>query len=247
MSQTKHANSLTDFSARTWTDGEDATASLFQGEFDSMQTAINDLNNAVQDLASSQSGTSAPSTNVAGQQFWDTSTERLGIEVDGSGTLNQIPRVPAVNITAVSRLGNAAGTLIVYSVPADTLKADGKIIRFTCWGNKTLSNADTGIEIRWGTTVLETFNCATTAGSWKIVVLVIRTGSSTQDIHISCMAVLENGTNNDGNASSATFMEEFETATETDTAAIQFDLRNDGSGNVNDEVFQEGLIVEVLN
>lgn len=144
--------------------------------------------------------------------------------------------VATINTTAVGNVGAGTDDLMTYSLPANALSANGKGIRITAWGT-TANNANAKtVTLEWGdaATVLTTALTASIVGQWRITATVIRTGASTQDVS----AMLVQG-------ATVIVDQEQTAATQTDTAAIQIAVT--GTATANNDIVQEGLLVEFFN
>jgi hypothetical protein len=132
---------------------------------------------------------------------------------------------------AVGNVGTGEDNLKSYTLPANSLIADDRGVRITAWGTKA-NNADAKtLKLYFGSAAILTHSLGTSAaGNWKIEALVFRTGSSTQDY----MADLT-GTDTD---------QESGTATETDTSTIV--IKCTGEATSNNDIVQDGLLVEFI-
>lgn len=160
-----------------------------------------------------------------------------GSTVDmGTGTGNAtLVGVANVNVTAVGNVGVGEDDLISYTLPANSLSANGKTIRIRAWGTAANNANAKTVKVYFGTaTILTTSLTASVADSWWVEALVVRTGASTQDV----VARLEE--------TGANVMDmEVGTATQTDTATIAIKLT--GTATADNDIVQEGLLVEFLN
>mgnify|MGYP001559096837 CR=1 FL=1 len=248
MSSQKHPSALTDYSARTWVDDEFATAAKFNAEFGSsgstgVQTKIADLNDAIQDVNSCHSATSAP-TNVQGQLFYNSGTNQLLLDPDAAGADQSIPRVLTVDITPVGAT-NAVGTLISYTVPADTLKTNGQMLRITAWGTMTTATTAAVIQFRTAAAAMGSFTLPTLADAWSVSVLYVRTGSATEDVIMECHAADVAGWAGASAATAGHAEVEFALASNAVSGTIAIDLRVSTITTAS-AIVQEGLIVELL-
>ena len=251
MSDNVPISTLADLTDRTVSGGT-ITASDFNSFINDVEARIANLNDALADLENHHAGTAAPTDNaVQGKLWYETDTYRLHLDPDGSGADQPLSRVESggVGISAVSRAGNAAGTLITFTIPANTLRADGKIIKFTCWGTKSAANGAAVIEVRLASAAVSTFQIQSAALRWMVEFYLIRTGSNTQDWFYKAINTddVAAGFHGASAQSAGSVRLDFGTGTLTDTATIAFDLRNDGTGNASDNIVQEEMIVEILN
>jgi hypothetical protein len=148
---------------------------------------------------------------------------------------------PTVTNTAVGNVGTGEDDLISRSLNANTLDVNTRGVRITAWGT-TANNSNTKeVKLYFGSVaILTTALTVSQAGKWFIEALVFRVAPSTQDY----VAKL-----NEFGATAQTDMENG-TTTETDTAAITIKCTGtvtDGGGGVNNnDIVNEGLLVEVL-
>ena len=185
----------------------------------------------------------------------------FGVEVAGTGTARNLDllnagasvttqfqmgtgtgRAPGVgkanaNVTAVGNVGVGEDDLITYSLPANSLSANGKGVKIKAWGT-TVNNVNAKtLKVYFGSQVILTNSLAVSlAGFWYAEAIVIRSGASTQDI----IANLNTNT-----ATVAVVDQEITAGTQTDTAAIT--IKCTGEAVDNNDIVQEGLLVEFLN
>ena len=154
----------------------------------------------------------------------------------GGGTGNAtFVGVANINSTAVGNVGVGEDDLITYTLPVSSLNANGKTIRIRAWGTAANNANAKTVKVYFGTAViLTTALTVSVADSWWVEALVTRTGASTQD---AVARLEETGAN-------AMDME-VSTATQTDTAAIVIKLT--GTATTDNDIVQEGLLVEFLN
>lgn len=143
--------------------------------------------------------------------------------------------VMSVKHAAVGNVGAGEDDLITYTLPAGVLAADGETVRIKAWGT-TVNNANTKtLKLYFGSAVILT-NALTisAAGKWVLEAVVVRTGTDIQDY----MAELrETGTGNSDIENG--------TATQDDGASII--IKCTGTATSNDDIKQEGMIVELIN
>lgn len=143
-----------------------------------------------------------------------------------------------VNTTAVGNVGAGTDNLITYTLPNNALSANGKGVRITAWGTTANNvNAKT-LVLNFGSAAISTNTMTTSvAGLWRITAEVFRTGSSTQDYN---SILLSNGA-----AGVAVVHSEISTATQTDTASIV--IKCTGAATSDNDIVQEGMLVEFIN
>ena len=248
MSDTQPISSLTDLDIDDKTLGDVFPVAKYNTAMRTFEDKENQIINALSDRESNWAGPAAPTDNTIQGKLWmDTSTDRLKLDPDGSGADQPLARVLTVDLTAVSQTGDTAGDLITYTIPANILKSNGKILRITAWGTKTNASADGSILFRMGGTTLATFVIAQGADGWWLGATYIRTGLNAQYWCAECWGMDTSGMHGAAPGATSHLGVEFGTDAETDTSAIIFALRNDGTGNSNDTITQEGLLVELIN
>ena len=226
------------------------TAAALNSSLNALRTGVVDLNDVVADLASNFAAASAPE-NDQGRIWYDTTNSQWKGDPDGSGAdiviahnvTGKPPSVLNVDTTAVSPGLGTTGSLITYTIPANTLNANGKILKITCWGTKAGANAVTVMEVRLGGVSIDSIGTSSGTASWHFELLYIRTASSTQDwLTKNITGQFDPGDTSDkGGVEVASGAD-----AEDDTATIAFEL-NVTSINGGDQITQEGLMVELLN
>ena len=252
MSDARPISTLADLTDRSVTGGT-ILADDFNSFINDCETRIAQLNDAIADLENHHSGTAASTDNaVQGKLQYRTDSYRLLLDPDGAGCDQPTSRVLDSGVTLTgftARAGNVAGVFDTLTLPANLLRADGKVIRITCWGTKTGVNAAAVLEVRFAGVALTTVQIQSSALRWIIHILYIRTASNTQDWFVEAHNSVDAAAGWHGasvQADGSTRLD-FGTDAETDTATISHDLQNDGTGNAGDTMTQEGRIVEILN
>lgn len=219
-------------------------------------TTIAPSKNAVRDKIESMS---AGSGDVATDVIWDAKGDlaggtgantaaRLAVGTNGrvltadSAETTGMKWAPAgggatvlnVNTTPVGNVGTGEDDLITYSVPANTLVADGEYIHFKMGGTFAASINNKRIRVKLGaTTLFDTGALAiTAAGDWSLEGHIIRTGSATQ----KCW--LEYSSSQTALAASADYVD----ATEDLTTILV--LKATGEATANDDIIQKAMITE---
>ena len=239
--------------------GQANSASDVKTWMDEAAADLANINTAIQAIATMQSGSTAPSTNRRGEIFMDTDDNRWLGDPDGSGHDDEfLTRLQAKNIdiatggTATHKLMGAinvnttasarttAGDFAqTYTLPANTLDANGKLIRVTWWGTRSGAVGTFSLQPKLGTTnvgtaIASTINSLT---DWMVQCLIIRTGVGTQDIFFHAVF--------NSDATGSTTLADFDgtqTEDETATLAITLDLTAISAGTVT----QEGFLIELL-
>lgn len=152
----------------------------------------------------------------------------------GSATPIAVGRL-TTSTTAVGNVGAGEDDLISYSLPANTLTSNNRGVRVTAWGTAANTAAAKTLKLYFGATaVVTTALTANQVGSWRVVCEVIRTGAATQD---AIAQLIQGGATTLVDA-------EFTTPTETLTGAVV--IKCTGTATNNDDIVQEGLVVESL-
>lgn len=183
-----------------------------------------------------------------------TPSEKLYIDKDGvlaaqmgtSATLKPVPSVANVNTTAVGNVGaSGPDDLITYSLPANSLSANGKGVRVKCWGT-TANNANAKtVQFAFGAVTLAKQLTVSIAGKWSFDALIIRTGSNTQDVFIdACNYGGTTVSSTDG--ATVQRLSSFGAGAETDSGAITIKCQSTTTTADND-IVQEGMLVEFIN
>jgi hypothetical protein len=136
--------------------------------------------------------------------------------------------------TAVGNVGAGTDTLMTYSLPASALINTGSGIRITAWGTTANTAAAKTVTLDWGSqTIMTQALTANIAGTWRISAYAIRTGASTQD----CFAEL---------LQLATIIHKhtLTAGTQAETGAVV--IKCTGTATSNNDIVQEGLIVEYI-
>ena len=154
----------------------------------------------------------------------------------GTGTAaSTVSGVISVNTTAVGNVGGGQDDLMTYSLPANTLSADGKAIRITAWYS-TASNGNTKtITLAFGGTTLTGTISSTFNNQLGIIrAVIVRTGASAQEAATWDTLNTQFGTLRT-------------TPAETMSGAITIKMTGQSGSSATDDVVQRGMIIEVLN
>lgn len=144
----------------------------------------------------------------------------------------------SVNITAVGNVGAGTDDLMTYSLPANSLSANGKGVRITVWGTGANNANGKTLTFLFGSYSRQLPTRASIAMAWRAEFTIIRSAASTQII---------SGVSIDGTANAATIDREIfdATATETDTSAIT--IKCTGAATSDNDIVQKGMIVEFIS
>jgi len=159
----------------------------------------------------------------------------------GAGTA-KASGVINVNTTAVGNVGGGEDDLMTYTIPLNTLNADGKILRITCNGTfGATGNNKTIIPYFAGVAVATLGPTASNALSWTVTLTVIRTGASAELVYLN-----DEGGTTQGGAFSTKFGHLLSTTATFNTAADCI-FKLTGQGTADNDIRQTCMIVEVLN
>ena len=139
-----------------------------------------------------------------------------------------------INTTAVGNVGTGEDDLITYSLPANSLSTDGQLVKITAWGSVAANGNTKTIRLDFGATTIRQIGPSAISGlDWIISGLVIRTGATTQD----AMATEFIDT--------ATQDTTITTPAETLSGAVI--IKVTGEATSDNDIVQEGMLVEYLN
>ncbi len=164
-----------------------------------------------------------------------TPTSRLSVQMGTSTALAQFVGVANVNTTAVGTDANTTEKdLLTYSLPADSLSADGKLVRITAWGTVTSASSKT-VRLKFGATVIREIATSSGGLDWRIDGVVIRTGATTQD----AMAT--------GSLDTIAPDTTLSTPAETLSGAVVIKVTGQNGTATANDIVAEGMLVEFLN
>jgi hypothetical protein len=158
-----------------------------------------------------------------------------GTSASASGTVSG--RV-TTNTTPVANVGAGEDDLMTYSLAANSLSADGKVVRVVGWGTIANTAANKTIKGYFGATAV----VATPAGfsnealNWRAVLDIVRTGAATQVA--SGQILIDDG------AHGAEVQVGAATPAETLSGAVT--IKFTGEATNNNDITQSGMIVEVI-
>jgi len=162
----------------------------------------------------------------------------LAVPMGASSSAATVGGKANVNTTAVGNVGAGTDDLITYTLPANSLSANGKGVRITAWGT-TANNANSKtLTLNFGSTAILTNSLTTSiAGVWRIEAEVFRTGASTQDYSSQLVTT--------GTAGVALNDLEIGTSAQTDSSNIT--IKCTGAATSDNDIVQEGMLVEMIN
>lgn len=155
------------------------------------------LNDAFQALASRQAGATAPA-NRAGELWFDTGNSKwwgdpdgagfdddiasrlvakgIGFATAGTGTIKPMG-VFHRNTTVESISGPPPSAMISYTLPANTIDVELKLIQILIWGTKTNANGHITLTPRFGSSGVS-IRMLNTSTAWNLTWTIIRTAST---------------------------------------------------------------------
>jgi len=151
-----------------------------------------------------------------------------------SSSFSNVGGIANVNTTSVGNVGTGEDDLMTYTLPANSLNTDGKGIRITVWGSVAINGNTKTIRLKFGTTIIMAIGPSTMSGlDWKIEGLVIRTGAATQKAVAT--ELLD------------TIAQDSTISSPTETLSSPVVIKVTGEGVADDDVKQEGMLIEHLN
>lgn len=141
----------------------------------------------------------------------------------------------STDTTTVGNVGAGEDNLMSYSLPANSLSSDGKVVRVTAGGTMAANANNKSIKAYFGATSI-TFISATAINNsnWRAVVEVIRTGATAQ--------LMQGTLANSSNAS--VYVPAPATPAETLSGAVT--IKFTGEATSDNDVVQKYMIVEVV-
>lgn len=189
------------------------------------------------------SDTAAPTTlaRVAGDLVVNSAPaagESMGwmcISAGTPGTWAAVAGIPLVNNTAVGNVGGGEDDLCSVTLPASVMINASSGIRITAWGTGANNAAAKTLKLYFGSQIILTTSLtANQVDTWRATATVWRTSASNQDWESQ---LLQAGT--------ASLIDvENGTATQTETNTIV--VKCTGEATNNNDIVNEGLIVELL-
>lgn len=161
----------------------------------------------------------------------------------GSGALTSV-RVGGLltfdSTQAATGANTTDTTLYTYTLPANVLDLDGRLLRVVAYGSLGATSNTKTVRLKWngtsGTTVVS-FVGTNNASKWMIIGYVLRTGSNTQDVF---GYLPMGGASQDIGPNNAT-------ATATDSAAIVLAITAQNGVAAASDIVYEGSFIELLN
>lgn len=144
----------------------------------------------------------------------------------------------ALNVTPVGNVGVGEDTLMSYSLPANSLSANGKAVRVKMWGyTSSNSNAKT-LSFYFGSALLQTISpVINELNYWTAEIIMTRYDAAVQAKYIHITNI---------NNNVVAFADiSIGSATEDETGAIL--IKATGEGTADDDIVQSGMLVEFIN
>jgi hypothetical protein len=127
-----------------------------------------------------------------------------------------------------------------YTLPANVLDHDGALLRVTAWGVFAASaTAKQVLGYFDGTAAIDSGSVGFNDWAWKVIMLIARTGASTQDIDARFHTDKTTG------LLDSQAVGKFSTDAADETGTIVIKIAGNGT-NAND-IIQHGMMVEILN
>lgn len=204
---------------RTWVAGETVTAQLMNAH---VRDNLNILKTPIDDNGKVQALSSTYLANL-----------------DGSNLTN-IPKKLNSQYTPVGNVGGGEDDLMSYTLPGGTLATNGNGVRITGWGTCANNGNTKTIKGYWGGgQVSSTFSpAASAAQSWRMVMEIVRSSSTTQKISTTSQSSNTNLTTN-GQVS-------LRMIDGAKTLSADQIIKFTGQATTDNDISQEGLIVELL-
>jgi len=157
----------------------------------------------------------------------------------GAGT-NKMVGTASVQYTPVGNVGAGVDDLMTYTLPANSMSVVGTGVRVKAWGI-TANNADAktlAFKVD-GNTFLTQAMTTSIAGAWEIEMLFISTGANTQRRYARLTQSTLNGT--------ASNLIQHSSSTEAANTTLAQVIKVTGSATNDNDIVQQGMIVEFLN
>lgn len=153
----------------------------------------------------------------------------------GTGTATYIPGgVINSQFTAVSNVSTTETDLLTYSLPANSLSANGKGVRVTAWGSLAANANTKSYKLYFGATAVNSHSTTVSGGGWVAQYLLVRTGAATQ---IAYELTSQVGTGQQGGSNAS--------PTETLSGAVTIKVTGQ-SGTASNDITALGMMVEAL-
>lgn len=146
-----------------------------------------------------------------------------------------------VDTTAVGNVAGGEDDLQTYSLPANSLSWNGKTLRITAWGTGANNSNPKTLKFYFSSSIFSQALTVSQVNTWRLEVIVARTSSGNHDY---TTRFFQDGTAQINNFANGT-------VAVSDAGAITIKCTGtvtDGGGGINNnDIVQEGMIVELLN
>ena len=140
---------------------------------------------------------------------------------------------PGIYTTAVGNVGTGEDNLITHTIAASTLYAAKRTVRITAWGTAANNANAKTLKLYFGSVAILTLSLTVSQTcKWRIIAEVISTGTNAQDYGSQ---IIQSGTASQVSVENGTL-------TQTDSSAITVKCTGDATSD--NDVVQEGMIVE---
>jgi len=137
-----------------------------------------------------------------------------------------------VNVSSVGNVGAGEDDLMSYTMPAETMNVANRGVRIIAWGTTAANSNQKTINLYFGATILRMIGPVPSNNTaWRIEATILRVTETTQKA--SGTSIVGTNPNSDVTAP----VEDLS----TDTL-----IKVTGEGTVNDDVLQEGMIIQLL-
>lgn len=153
-----------------------------------------------------------------------------------SSTIKPIGLIDIVTTAVGTDADTNEKDLMTFSLPADSLSADGKVVRINAWGSIAANGNTKTIRLKFGDATILTIGPTTGSGlDWRMNGIVIRTGAETQDAMIT------------GSLDTVAPDTTVSTPTETLSGAVVIKVTGENGSAAASDIIAEGMMIEFLN
>lgn len=157
----------------------------------------------------------------------------------GSATLKSAGIIN-VQTTNVANVGSGETDLMSYTLPANSLDVNGRVVRVTAFGSLTGNTNAKTVTIYWGAVSVGAIQTSALAKTyWRIEMTIVKIGANSQKRFVRGEATETAGAN------PVVIAEYVTTPAQTDTAGIV--IKVTGTGVSNNDIVQTGMLTEFLN
>lgn len=138
--------------------------------------------------------------------------------------------------TTVGNVGTGEDNLQTYTLPANSLENTGEAVRIKAWGSFANNGNAKTLKLYFGSENILNISLETsTSGQWEIESTFVRTGASAQKYTANFLTV--------GTAAGLNI----ENGTASETLSSSVVIKCTGEATANDDIVQEGMIIELLH